>query len=117
MVLEERIKLLRKERGWSQGELAEQIGADARQISRYENGHITPSVEVLVKLAEVFDVSVDYLLVEAAPRRPLRVEEPGLLERVQGISSLTEEDKTSLYHILDALLAKNKIKALAGELG
>lgn len=64
MPLGERIKLLRKEKGYSQDKLAKQIGADARQISRYETGKITPSAEALVKFVEVFDVSIDYLLVE-----------------------------------------------------
>jgi transcriptional regulator with XRE-family HTH domain len=66
---------LRKEHSWSQGELAERVGGDPAQISRYENGRITPSADAVVKLAEVFDVSTDYLLVEDSPRRPS--EEPG----------------------------------------
>lgn len=36
--LGERLKQLRQERGWSQAELAAKVGADAGQISRYENG-------------------------------------------------------------------------------
>lgn len=117
VLLGERIKALRKEKGWSQGELAEKVGTDGRQISRYENGHITPSADVLVKLAEVFDVSIDSLLVEDAARRPLRVEDPGLVDRLRDFQELTGEDKASLFHILDALLGKNRIKALAGGLG
>lgn len=117
MPLGERIKLLRKERGWSQGELAERIGSDARQISRYENGRITPSAEAIVKIAQAFDVSTDYLLVEEAPRRAPKLEDQGLLDRLEDLQNLTEEDRTSLLHILDALMAKNKVKALARELG
>ena len=116
MPLNERIKLLRKEKNWSQDELAKLIQTDARQISRYENGKITPSVEVLVKLAEVFDVSIDYLLIEKAVRSPLRLDDSRLLERLQEIKSLSEEDRSSLLHILDALLAKNKMKSLAEHL-
>lgn len=44
MVLGERIKQLRKEAGWSQGELGERIGTDSQRVSRYENGRITPSM-------------------------------------------------------------------------
>ncbi len=69
MPIGEQIKNLRKERGWSQADLATKINGDAGHISRYENGKITPSVEAIVKFAELFDVSVDYLLVEDAPRR------------------------------------------------
>jgi len=71
MPLGERVKELRKERGWSQGELADKVGTDARQISRYENGRITPSLDVVARLAEVFNISLDYLVVEGAQRRPL----------------------------------------------
>ena len=116
MALGEKIKLLRKEKSWSQGQLAEKIGSDARQISRYENDKITPSVEAIVKIAQVFDVSIDYLLVQDAVRRPLKLDDHGLLDRFKDIQSLTEEDRSSLLHILDALLAKNRVKSLASEI-
>jgi len=45
-------------RGWRPG---------PDQLSRYENGSITPSADAVVKLVEVFDVSTDYLLVEDQP--------------------------------------------------
>jgi len=115
MPLGERIKLLRKERGWAQGELAGKIGSDARQISRYENGKITPSVEAVIKIAQAFDVSIDFLLLDDVPRRPLRMEDGELISRLRDISTLSEEDRTSLLHVLDALVAKNKLKALARE--
>ena len=71
MPLGEHVKELRKEMGWSQSELADKVGTDARQVSRYENGRITPSLDVLVRIAEVFNVSLDYLVVEDVPRRRL----------------------------------------------
>ena len=117
MIIAERIRALRKEYGWSQGELADKIGTDGRQISRYENGHITPSAEVLVKLAQAFDVSVDYLLFEDAPRRPLTVEDRELVEKLQEVQHLSEEDRASILHILDALVAKSRIKSFAQGLG
>jgi len=113
MPLGERIKLLRKERGWSQDELAQKIDSDARQISRYENGKIVPSVEAVIRLAQTLDVSIDYLLLEDVPRRPLKAQDAGFLARFQDLGELSTEDKTSLLHVLDALLAKNKLKALA----
>ncbi len=79
----ERIRALRSERGWSQDELATKISAaGAHQISRYENGKIIPATETVVRLAEVFDVSIDYLLVDEAPRRPLHIPDTGLADRL-----------------------------------
>ena len=115
MILCDRIKQLRKEKGWKQGDLADMIESDARQISRYENGRVTPSPDAIVKIAIAFDVTIDYLLIEDAPRRPLKTEDPELMNRLKNIHSLSGEDKSSLFHILDALLTKNKIKALAND--
>lgn len=64
-----RLKALRTERGWSQADLATRIDSDARQVSRYENSRISPSLEDLVRIAETLDITVDYLVVETATRR------------------------------------------------
>ena len=111
--LGERVKALRKERGWLQAELAQHISADARQVSRYEKGRITPSLEALAKIAEAFDVSADYLLFEESPRRPLRVADPGLAERLGDLGDLAEEDRQLVSRLVDALRIKSKVRSLA----
>ncbi len=114
MALADRVKQLRNEHGWSQGELAEQVGADPAQISRYENGRITPSADALVRLAETFDVSCDYLLLDDAPRRPFRSPEDGLGDRLAGLNELGDHDRELVLSFIDALVTKTRLKALAG---
>ena len=58
----ERLKKLRKSVGVSQQELASILGLTKACISQYENNTRTPSIEVLVEIANYFEVSVDYLL-------------------------------------------------------
>ncbi len=74
--LADRIKQLRTEAGGlSQAELAERAGAgDARQISRYENGRITPSLDAIAHIAQALNVSIDYLVIDdhAPPPPPRR---------------------------------------------
>ncbi len=111
MPIGEQIKNLRKERGWSQADLATKINGDAGQISRYENGKITPSVEAIVKFAELFDVSVDYLLVNGALRRPFRQANDELGSRLVDLDQLNDADRAALLHILDGLLANTRIRA------
>lgn len=111
MPIGERIKQLRGEHRWSQGDLATKIGADAGQISRYENAHIAPSADAIVRIAEALDVSCDYLLVDDAPRRPFRAPDHALGDRLAGLDELTAEDLTALLHMLDALVAKNRVQA------
>ncbi|MGH9170156.1 MAG: helix-turn-helix domain-containing protein [Acidimicrobiales bacterium] len=80
-----------------------------------ENGHITPSVDALVRLAGALDVSLDYLVKEGAPRRNLDGHELGDLgNRLADFSELSDEDRASLLNVLDGLLAKSRLKALVG---
>ncbi len=57
-----RLKDLRKENGIGQNQLAEQLGLSNASISYWENAKQEPSASALFKLANFFDVSVDYLL-------------------------------------------------------
>lgn len=59
-----RVRELRKNRGMTQGELAEAVEADQVYISRIENGRLkNVKPEVVKKLAVLFNVSIEYLLV------------------------------------------------------
>lgn len=57
-----RIAALRRNAGWSQGELAQLLQVSASAVGMYEQGRREPSAEILVNMARVFHVSVDYLL-------------------------------------------------------
>lgn len=61
-VIGERIKSLRKEKGLLQRELAKNLGMTQQTISLYESGHREPDWKTLNKIAEYFNVSVDFLL-------------------------------------------------------
>ena len=67
MGLPETISALRKARGLSQAELAEQLYVTRQTVSRWETGAVLPDAENLLRLAQVFDVSVDELLGNVPP--------------------------------------------------
>ena len=56
-----RLRTLREGLGISQAKFAEIIGSTQSSINRYENGQATPTVELLRKYADYFDVSMDYI--------------------------------------------------------
>ena len=117
MPLGERIKALRVEHNWSQADLAETVGGDGRQISRYETGRITPSLDVLARIAEAFTPSLDYLVFDNQARRPLDAPTNLLEARVPEAAELTEDDQRALLDHLDALLTRTRLRAIttAGE--
>ena len=58
----ERLKELRKSKGWTQVQVAAKMGLTDSVISFYERQERAPSPEDLIKFAELYDVSTDYLL-------------------------------------------------------
>lgn len=61
MTLSEKMKKLRKERKITQEQLAKDIGVERSSIGKYETG-TQPSTDIITRLADYFNVSVDYLL-------------------------------------------------------
>ena len=57
-----KIKELRKEKKVSQIKLAMDLGLNQNSVSRYENGERQADYDTLIKFADYFDVSIDYLL-------------------------------------------------------
>lgn len=68
-MLGQRICELRTALGWSQVELAKRLKVAKQTVSNWENDNIQPSIEMLVRLAKLFNVTTDYLLgLEDKPR-------------------------------------------------
>lgn len=61
-MLSEKIRNLRFNRGFSQVDLAKILGVTKQSVSNWENENIMPSIDMLIKLAQLFSVSTDYLL-------------------------------------------------------
>lgn len=56
------LRSLRKEKGWTQMELADQLGVSNRSVSRLENGTTLPDLSLLLVLSELYDISMDEIL-------------------------------------------------------
>ena len=62
MILGDKILQLRKQNGWSQEELAAQLGVSRQSVSKWESGTSIPDLERILKISQIFGVSTDYLL-------------------------------------------------------
>lgn len=57
-----RLNAVRKERGFTAQQMADKINVTIRTYRNYESGTTSPSLEMLVRIADILDVSTDYLL-------------------------------------------------------
>lgn len=91
---------LRKQKGWSQTELATESGVSREIIGKYERGEAVPSIEFAKRIADAFGVSLDYLAGEGK----LSKLDKKTVKRMQDIESLKDDDKNHLFAIVDAFL-------------
>lgn len=102
------ITVLRKERDWSQTELATKSGVSREMIGKYERGEAVPSIEAAKKIADAFEVSLDYLVGEGINSKF----DKKTVKRLQDIEKLDAGEKEHVFAMLDAFLAKNKMQAI-----
>ena len=62
MILADKIVSLRKKAGWSQEELAEQLGVTRQSVSKWEGAQSIPDMDKVVQMSRLFGVTTDYLL-------------------------------------------------------
>jgi transcriptional regulator with XRE-family HTH domain len=110
MSFSKKIKELRTEKNWKQETLAKELQLDVRQISLYENNKNSPSIETAVKIAQLFNVSIDYLLIDDYPRKPLYFNDNIFINKLKDIEILTKVEKDSLSNLIDSLIYKNKLQ-------
>ena len=64
MLLADKIVTLRKRAGWSQEELAAQLGVSRQSVSKWEGAQSVPDMQKVVQMSRLFGVTTDYLLKE-----------------------------------------------------
>ena len=69
MILADKITEERKKNGWSQEELADKLGVSRQAVSKWESAGSTPDLQRVIQLAQLFDVSTDYLLRDEVVRQ------------------------------------------------
>jgi transcriptional regulator with XRE-family HTH domain len=114
MAIKDRIRQLRQEKTWSQSQLIQKMGIHRKQVSAYERFRNITSTEVLLKFADIFDVSLDFLAFEAEDK-PAKVDSKGreLLRKFEEIHKFSEMDRGTIKEILDIFIQKNKFQSLA----
>ena len=106
MTIGEHISLLRKRKKLSQASLGKQIGTSGDIIGRYERDIITPSIEVIMKISAVLEISIDFLVGKTS----LELDDK-TLKRMEDISLLSNDEKKYIYRLIDMALRDFKTQS------
>jgi transcriptional regulator with XRE-family HTH domain len=107
----EHLAQLRKERGFTQPQLAEKIGLHVAQIRRYEAGTSQPTLDVIRSLAVALGVSADELLFAKDERGP----DDALKLQFEAVSRFDPESKKVVQQVLDSMILQQEARRWASD--
>lgn len=103
-----KITELRKSLKWSQADLGNKVGVSREIIGRYERNDALPSIEIAKKIADAFDVSLDFLAGDSVNAQF----DKEAVSRLEEITKMNEQDKAHVFYTLDALIKNVKLKSI-----
>lgn len=110
-----RLAELRRLRGLTQIQLAEQLNSTQRAITYYENEAAYPPVATIIELARILDVTTDELLGVSASRRRSTTpdltndpEQRRLWKKFQQVAQLTEKDQRAVIRLINSVAEAKK---------
>ena len=98
---------LRKQKRISQTDLASQLGIHKNVLGRYERNEVFPSIDIARKIADILDVSLDYL----TGKDDVQIDK-NTSSRILEVSKFEESDRNSIFSAIDAFIAKRKIQSI-----
>ncbi len=107
MIFADKLIQLRKKSGWSQEELANQMNVTRQSVSKWESAQAIPELEKIIKLSDLFGVSIDYLLKDEVEER----------ESMSGKGAVTEMEAVRRVSMAEAseflLIKENTAKSIS----
>lgn len=104
-----RIKHMRKQRAWTQKELATRLDIGQPQLNKYESGFNAPPLDKLIHLARIFDTTVDYL-VSGTEEDKVPLRSTRLLERFRILQAFNPDVQETVIKLIDALIVQNRVE-------
>jgi transcriptional regulator with XRE-family HTH domain len=105
------LKLIRTAKNISQGKLAAKVNMHATHISRYERNITAPSIEVLKKLAEALEVSIDELVYGTGnDKAENTINDNELIKLFKKVQILDDKQKQTVKELLNAFLFQKEMQ-------
>jgi len=111
-----RLTQYRERKQLSITELANRIGVDYMQVSRYEKGQSLPSFETAIGLAQVLEVSLDELATGNEPPEPPAFKNQRLFKRMRDLDALPADRQELALRVLDTVIAGHELESLGERL-
>lgn len=109
-----RLTELRKAAGYTQLELANEVGVSRRMIAYYEGQSEHPPTTILPRIASALRISADELLGSTPIKKQAKPGNSRLARRLQQVEQLAPGEKRQVLQLLDAFIERGKLRKKAG---
>ena len=108
------LKTFRNARGLNQNQVAALLSVSPRVYNRWERGSAVPRLDTLVRLADIFNVTLDELSGRKEPQEhdEIKVRNPKLHSLYRELDKLSHEDQKALVILLDSLIKRSQMGKL-----
>ncbi len=96
------LKELRKEKGLTQGQLAEQLNISNRSVSRWETGSTMPDISIIIELAEFYEVDIKEIIDGERKSEDMDKE---MIETLEKVGEYTSNEKKKMIKCLKFILS------------
>jgi transcriptional regulator with XRE-family HTH domain len=111
MSLADNIKTIREEKNLKQIEVATHIGVDKSAYSKIEKGQRALTVDELQKMAQLFNLTTDQIInYDGRMPKEVVIEDKTAVEQMRLIQQLDDEDKQTIFKLIDKMLTNKKFK-------
>jgi transcriptional regulator with XRE-family HTH domain len=94
---------LRKNRGWTQADLAEAVEISLPQIQRYESGKSQPTLDAIKRISVALGVSSDQLIFDPSERQP----DQELLHHFEAVKGFSDDERNIVLSVIEGLIIKH----------
>ncbi len=108
------LKQYRTEKNISQEELAGKIGVHPNHLSRYERGLASPSIDVVQKISEVLDISIDQLVYGKEQNIDSAINDREMVLLFKKVQYLSAKQKEMIKEFLSSFVLKTELKEKLG---
>lgn len=116
MSVGENIKAIREQKGLLQKEVTAELGLDKSSYSKLEKGLRDLKIVELQKLSTMFDMTIDQIVnFEGNTPKEVTIQDKSAIEQMKLISQLDEDDKQTIFKLIDKMLTNKKFKTFFQE--
>ena len=91
-----------------------QLGVSLTQLQRYENKGVQPPADILKKLADTFNTSIDFIVYGNSEQKAQQsIKDNELLSQFKAVEQLDSKDKSTIKDIIDAFIKRSKLNQIA----